>query len=555
MLTASNVSVRFGDHIVLDSVSFSINRNDRVGLVGPNGAGKSTLLSVLAGLRAPDTGSVSLMAGNRIGYLRQGFADLDDGTLCDLVDTQVDGLLGAHARFEQATARMNHEAADLDVALDELAAATDELQDRGGFERLDELQSLLETFGLAGVSFDTPPARLSGGEKTRAGLAARAELLLLDEPTNHLDVDGLEWLEQFIGQHDGAVVIVSHDRAFLDATATRIFELDPSDRPLSAYSGNYSDYLDAKQRAADARREAYERQQSEISRIERDIRAVASHALKTENATTNDYLRGRSKKVARTAKVRKRKLERLLESGDRLEKPERRWGLAVELTSAGESGWDVVVASNLTIAYGHRVLFAGLDLHIRSGERVALTGPNGAGKSSLLRIIGGYQPPTAGAVRIGAAVKPGYFAQEQDTVALDRSPLDQVRDAAPGEEGEARAFLHKFLFSGADALRLAGELSYGERARLALALIVRRGANLLLLDEPLNHLDLPSREQFEAALLQFEGTTVMVLHDRFAIDRLATRILELRDGRLTERFDSAQLGLRPASTASSKYLK
>src|SRR5215211_5020350 len=543
MLTASNISLRFGDLLVLDSISFSINPHDRIGLVGPNGAGKSSLLTVLAGMRRPDIGSVSVMAGNRVGYLRQGFADLDDGTLRDLIDAQLEGLLQAHAQFEQATTRLSREGVDFDAALDELATVTDLFENRGGFGRLDELYSLLATFGLAGIPLETPLKRLSGGEKTRAGLAvlltAQPDLLLLDEPTNHLDVDGLQWLERFVADYDGAVVMVSHDRAFLDATTTRIFEIDPTSRTMTAFTGNYSDYLHAKQRADDAQLEDYERQQLQIARIERDIRAVSSHAHKTENSTTNDYLRGHSKKVARTAKVRERKLERMLDSSQRLEKPERRWGLAVELSAPGVSGRDVLVAGNLALEYGDRVLFSGLHLHVQCGERVVITGPNGAGKSSLLRILGGFAAPTSGSVRHGAAVKAGFFAQEQDTVALDQSAHDQVRDAAPGDEGEARAFLHKYLFSGDDALRPAGELSYGERARLALALIVRRGANLLLLDEPLNHLDLPSRERFEEALLHFDGTTVMVLHDRYAINRLATRILELRDGKLTERYDRA----------------
>jgi ATPase subunit of ABC transporter with duplicated ATPase domains len=559
MLTASCVSVRFGDNLILDSASFSINKHDCVGLVGPNGAGKSTLLAVLAGLRRPDNGSVSVMAGNQIGYLPQGFADLDGGTLQDLIDAHLKGLLRAHARFEDATTMLSRTGTDIDAAFEELTTATELFENRGGFKRLDELQLLLTTFGLAGIPLETPLKRLSGGEKTRAGLAvllaAQPNLLLLDEPTNHLDVDGLQWLERFVASYDGAVMIVSHDRNFLDATTTRIFEIDPSSRMLSAYPGNYTAYREAKQRASDAQGDAYERQQTEIARIERDIRAISSHAHKTENATTNDFLRGRAKKVARTAKVRERKLERLLDSSNRLEKPERRWGLAVGLSAVSESGRDVVVAGNLSLEFERRVLFSGLDLHIRSGERIVLTGPNGAGKSSLLRILGGFSPPTSGSVRLGTAVEPGYFAQEQDTVALDRSALDQVRGAAAGEEGEARTFLHKFLFSGVDAIRPAGELSYGERARLALAMIVRRGANLLLLDEPLNHLDLPSRERFEEALLQFDGTTLMVLHDRYAIDRLAMRILELRDGMLTERFESAQSGLRPAITASSKYLK
>jgi ATP-binding cassette subfamily F protein 3 len=538
MLTVNNVSVRLGDNLVLDRVSFVVNHHDRIGLVGPNGAGKSTLLNVMVGARQPNEGSVGRAHDVRIGYLRQGFADLDGGTLGTLLDAQVDGLLAAHERLDEAAASLGVPETDQDAAIEAYAAASENFELSGGYERLNELSALLARFRLDGLSPVTPLAQLSGGEKTRAGLAAllaaRPDLLLLDEPTNHLDLDALGWLEQFVTSYRGAVVIVSHDRAFIDATANRILELSDVTRSLTAYTGNYSDYIAAKRRADEAHAEAYERQQNEIARIERDVRAVASHAAKTENETTNDYLRGRSKKVARTAKVRERKLERLLKSTERINKPVRRWGLALELDASGETGRDVIVAEDLSLSFGDRVLFQDLSLHVRARERVALTGPNGAGKSSLLRVITGQLAPTHGSIRLGAAVRPGVYSQEQENVALHLSAFEQVRDSAPGEESEARAFLHKFLFTGENVLRPAGELSYGERARLSLALLVRRGANLLLLDEPLNHLDLPSRERFEEALLGFQGTVLTVLHDRYAIERLATRVLELRDGYLTE---------------------
>ena len=538
MFTVNNVSVRLGDHLVLDRISFVVNHHDRIGLVGPNGAGKSTLLSVMVGARQPNEGSIGRAADTRIGYLRQGFADLEDGTLGSLLDAQVDGLLAGHERLSEAAARLGEPETEQDAAIDEYAATEELFELAGGYERLDELSALLARFGLDGFSPSTPLSHLSGGEKTRAGLAAllaaRPDLLLLDEPTNHLDLDALGWLEQFVTNYRGAVVIVSHDRAFIDATTNRILELSDVTHSVTAYAGNYSDYVAAKRRAEEAHAEAFERQQQEIARIERDVRAVASHAAKTENATTNDYLRGRSKKVARTAKVRERKLERMLESADRIDKPVRRWGLALELDASGETGRDVIVAEDLSLSFGDRVLFEDVSLHIRARERVALTGPNGAGKSSLLRVITGQIAPTNGTVRLGAAVQPGVYSQEQENVALHLSAFEQVRDAAPGEESEARAFLHKFLFTGDNVLRPAAELSYGERARLSLALLVRRGANLLLLDEPLNHLDLPSRERFEEALLGFQGTVLTVLHDRYAIERLATRVLELRDGYLTE---------------------
>jgi ATP-binding cassette subfamily F protein 3 len=538
MLTANSVSVRLGDRLVLDHISFSVNPRERIGLIGPNGAGKTTFLSVLAGVRRPDEGSITRAPGTRVGYLRQGFADLNGGTLGDLLDAQLDNLLSNHARLNEATSALSDDDTDSATAADRYEAAMDAFELSGGYERLDELTLLLERFSLGKVAPQTELNSLPVGEKTRAGLAALLasgpDLLLLDEPTNHLDLDALGWLETFVSDYHGAVVIVSHDRAFIDATAVRIIELDDQTRTATLYAGNYSDYINAKQRAAEAHAEAYERQQRQVARIERDVRAVANHAAKTENETTNDYLRGRSKKVARTAKVRERKLERLLESEGRMDKPGRRWGLALQLESTGETGRDVIVAEGLTLRLGDRTLFERLDLHVRAGERIALTGPNGAGKSSLLKVITGQLQPTSGSVRLGAAVKAGVFSQEQENISLTASPFQQVRDAAPAEESEARAFLHKFLFTGENVMRPAGELSYGERARLSLAMLVRRGANVLLLDEPLNHLDLQSRERFEEARLSFSGTVMTVLHDRYAIERLSSRVLELRDGNLSE---------------------
>ena len=538
MLTVHRLSKRLGESQILTQVSFVVNLNDRIGLVGPNGAGKSTLLALLSGRLSFDSGSISIDLERRVGYLRQGFTDLDQGTLGDLLDELLDGLLSAGREVDCATSALSTEGIDIQTALDDFSVATEKFESAGGYARIDHLTTLLARFGLTEVAFATPLRHLSGGEKTRAGLAgllaAEPDLLLLDEPTNHLDIDALTWLESFIASYRGAVVVVSHDRSFLDAVATRILELDDVTRSVTAYNGNYSDYVDTKSAEADAYLDAFQRQQRYIERVERDIRSVASYGQKTESGTTNDGERRRAKKVAKTSKVRERKLEKLIDSAGHIEKPERRWELSLDLNSIAESGRDVVVARDLTFAFGSRTLLDSVDLHIRSGERVALTGSNGAGKSTLIRLITGELTPTSGSIRLGASVVVGVYAQEQENVDPARSAFDQVREAASGEESEARAFLHKFLFTENHVRRPAGELSYGERARLSLALLVRQGANVLLLDEPLNHLDLQSRERFEDALLGFDGTVVIVLHDRFAIDRIATRVLNLQNAKLSE---------------------
>ena len=538
MLSVSDVSLRFGDRPVLDRISFNVNAGDRLGLVGPNGAGKSTLLAILTRALSPDSGSVSLAPGTTVGHLRQGFADLPGATLADLLDAPTRGLLTAQRRLESATATFTDPAADQDVTLAAYDVALATFEARGGYAALDDLFALLDGLGVGGVDLTTPVDALSGGQKTRAGLAAllasRSALLLLDEPTNHLDADALHWLERFVQGYRGAVLVVSHDRAFLDSVITTVLDLDVATHTLTSYAGNYSAYLAAKRAAEEAQADVYARQQREIARIEQDIRVVASHALATEKSTHHFFPRARAKRVARTAKVRERKLERQLASEEMVDKPERRWGLALDFAERAESGRDVAIVEAADVELGGRRILQDIDLHIRFGERLALTGPNGSGKSTLVRLLVGELEPSAGHVRLGAGVIPGRYAQEQETVDLNRTVLDQARAAAPLSETEARTFLHGYLFGGDAVHARAGDLSYGERARLALALLALSGANFLLLDEPLNHLDLPSRERFEEALTRFGGTLLVVLHDRYAVERLATRVLELRNGRLTD---------------------
>ncbi|MDP8909124.1 MAG: ATP-binding cassette domain-containing protein [Chloroflexota bacterium] len=538
MLTASHLSKRFGDELILDSISFSINRGDRIGLVGANGAGKTTLLALIAGELSPDGGAIARAKHLRTGYLRQGFADLPAGTLRDLLDIPTDGLLTAGQALERATAALADVERDPVETTAAYEAALDRFNAAGGYVAHDRLTALLDRLGLPETDLSRPLDTLSGGQKTRAGLAgllaAEPDLLLLDEPTNHLDLEALDWLGNFLAAYDGALLVVSHDRGFLDRVATTIYELDAVSHSLTVYPGNYSDYVAARHAADVAYREAYERQQREIARIERDIRQMQGIASGIEHETIHYHYRKVAKKVARTAKVRERKLERLLESEERIDKPERQWGLALAFDSGRDGARDVATLAGVSVQLGGRPVLRNVDFHLRHGDRVALIGANGAGKSTLIRILAGELKPESGVVRLGAGVHVGHFAQEQGNLDLGRTVLEQARSVATGSETEIRTFLHRFLFGGEMVHRRVSDLSYGERARLMLALLVLRGATVLLLDEPLNHLDVGAREQFEQALGQFEGTIVMVLHDRFAIERLATRVVELRDGVLRE---------------------
>jgi ATP-binding cassette subfamily F protein 3 len=538
VLTVNQVAKRFGDTLILDHVSFVLNPGERVGLVGPNGAGKSTLLRIVAGELTADAGSVSLPPGRRLGHLRQGFADTPHGTLADLLDGPTGGLVSSHEVLEAVIARYGDPDANLEVVAAEHERATERFEAAGGYPVLDELGALLDRFGLGGISHDRSLRELSGGQKTRAGLAAllvsRPDVLILDEPTNHLDIDAQDWLVAFIREYTGAVLMVSHDRGFLDQVVTRIIEIDPDTHGVASYVGTFTDYAAAKRQEEQEQAEAYARQQAYIGRITEDIRGAEHHARTIEANTIDFAVRAKAAKIARPAVVRKRKLERLMESTEYVEKPKLSWGLSVDLGTPQPSGRDVVMIEDATLGYPGVPVLHNVSLHIGHGERVAITGPNGGGKSTLVRTIMGNIPPLAGSVRLGANVTCGYFAQEQDTLDSRLTVLEQARKAGGGSESDMRTYLHKYLFGGEMVHRRIADISYGERARLMLAILVLKGTNLLLLDEPLNHLDISAREEFEQALGQFQGTMLLVLHDRYAIERLASRTIEVRDGAVRE---------------------
>lgn len=365
-------------------------------------------------------------------------------------------------------------------------------------------------------------------------LCSRPDLLILDEPTNHLDSEGLAWLTGFLQCWQGAMMIVSHDRRFLDDVVRRVFALDPGTRTLSIYAGNYSDFVGARRREENDAEAAWNRQQAELTRIKRDIRLAETRARSIEASTVDYAVRKKAAKIARPAVVRKRKLERMLDADDAAEKPVRHWSMSLNFTENADGARDVLHLSDVRLAFGCQSVLNGVDLLVRHGDRLAVTGLNGSGKTTLMRVITGELIPDSGSVRVGSGVRVGYFAQEQQTLDRGKTILEQAYVAATMPESDLRTFLHKFLFGGDTVYRRIGQLSYGERARLMLALLVLRETTVLLLDEPFNHLDIEAREEFEQALAQFEGTTIMVLHDRHSVTHLANRVVEMRAGQLID---------------------
>ncbi len=541
MFGISHIHKSYGSETVLQDITFAVNRGERWGLVGPNGCGKSTLLRIIAGEEQADRGEITTTPGTRIGFLHQGLPLEDNLSVKDTLRRAMPDWETARLEINKYSALVADDAW-LDHREQHLAAygrALNRFEALGGFAIESRFESVLAGLGFPPERANAPIAKLSGGEQTRVGLASvlvlEPDLLLLDEPTNHLDIEALEWLESFLVAYTGAVLLVSHDRVFLDNTVSRIAAIDGETRQAGLYPGGYSDYaqLAAQELARDW--EAWNLQEQEIQRMRQDIHQTKMQARSVELTTTSRQpnVRRYAKKVARKAKSREKKLDRFLLSDERVKKPKKGWQLDVNLDPATRSG-DLVLALN-TIGHGYAggpQLFGDVSLEIQYADRIALLGPNGSGKSTLIKIITGDLPPAAGSVRRGAGVRLGYMAQEQETLEPDATPVSIIQRAAGINETEARNFLHHFLFSGDGALLPVEKLSYGERARLIMARLVVSGANFLVLDEPLNHLDIQSRQRFESALDAFSGTVLAVSHDRAFIKNFARKVWRLNAGRL-----------------------
>jgi ATP-binding cassette subfamily F protein 3 len=537
VFTVHQLAKSFALNSLFTDVTFSINSGDRAGLIGPNGCGKSSLLQIIAGRETADDGHVAHHPGIRTGYLPQGFELAPNRTIAEVVGRASGDVAVLEAELVVLARALTERPDDA-----RLQQQYDDLLGRIRSADTGRAAGILAGLGLDRLPPELPVGRLSGGQKTRLGLAlvllGDPQILLLDEPTNHLDIGMVEWLEDWLAAFPGGALIVSHDRTFLDRTVTRILAMDIHQEKVHHYAGNYSDYVDQVARQREKQWAAYHDQQQEIRRFKQDIQRVKAQAASTERQASSvrrggemmklkgykDYQQGIAKKVAKKAKAREQKLERYLDSEDRVERPRQTRNMRLDFAKIDHLGQSVLTLENLSVGYVKRSpLLADLRLEVSSGARIVLTGPNGCGKSTLLRTIAGQLRPLSGRVAQGPSVNLGFMTQEQKGIDLTSTPLQTIRQAFSNETA-ARNFLAYFLFTGDEPLRPNQLLSYGQRARLALAKMVAAGCNVLLLDEPINHLDIPARAQFEQTLSNFEGTVLAVLHDRYFIDRFASEV-------------------------------
>jgi macrolide transport system ATP-binding/permease protein len=545
LLTVKHLSKSYGATTVLSDVSFAVNRGERAGLVGANGAGKSTLLRILTGQETPDAGGIALAASVELGYLPQTTPEFFGRTLEDLIHESVGELRRVEARMRELEAAMADRASrngsSLEAALDEYGTLSTRFADRGGYELDHRIGAVLAGLRLDYLPRDRDVRTLSGGERARVGIAAlllrSPDLLLLDEPTNHLDADTLDWLEGYLRSYAGAALVVLHDRQFLNATVTRILELDDATHELREHAGDYDAYAAAKVAARAKWEEDYARQQEEIAELRRSIRETARQVSHNRAPTDNDKsannffgerVQNTVSRNVRSAQVRLARIE-----ADPVPKPPKPLRFAPQFRTEMLQSRTVLAVEGVWKCFVGRDVLCGASLELRPMARMVLVGPNGAGKTTLLRLLLGLEAPDAGEVRRAPGARVGYLPQDSAPLDPDRTVLDTYTEGLTGPEGTLVAsILGNGLFRLEDLSKRVGQLSVGQRRKLEIARLVAERPNALVLDEPANAISLDVLEAFEAAVLEFPGPVLVVSHDRWFLRRFGGEVWRLRDGTL-----------------------
>lgn len=544
VLSASNLTKVYGTDVIIEGADFHVNEGDRIGLVGRNGAGKTTLLSMITGELSPDGGHVFMPSDLKIGYLKQRDNFKSDNTLIEEINSIFLPLKDLEDRIKLTADSVAENPHD-EKLLNKLDCLHQEYDRRGGYTYKSEIVGILNSMAFGEEFYHKKINTLSGGERTRLALAAllleKPALLILDEPTNHLDIGTLKWLEQYLSSYKGSIIIVSHDRYFLDQSVNRIFEIEH--HKLRAYEGNYSSFSEKKRQLREAELRAYNNQQREISRQEEMIRRMKERG---------------TEKLAKRAQSREKRLKNI----ERVDAPFSTEGkIKITFAQDFQSGNDVFMTEGISKSFGFgrekRTLFENVHMDIKRGEKVCIVGSNGAGKTTLLRILLKELEPERGRVKIGHNVTFGYYDQGQQLLNSSNTVLEEMKDTYKSyTDTQMRSVLGRFLFKNDDVFLKVGDLSGGEKARLSLLKLMLGGANTLLLDEPTNHMDIESKEVFEEALAEFPGTAVIVSHDRYFLQRIPDRILELNSDGITEFLGKYDYYVEKKSQVSSgrKYL-
>ena len=524
VLSCNNLNKSFGIDTILENVSFTVNEGDKVGIIGVNGTGKTTLFKILSGIYGYDSGDIYLGKGVEIGYLEQNTNFHSEGTIFEEVLEVFKDLIEMETYLRDLEVKIANESSnpnskELEKIMNEYSNKLEKFSELNGYGYKSEAKGVLKGLGFSDEDMDKKINILSGGEKTRVLLAKlllkNPSLLLLDEPTNHLDSEAIEWLEVFLKQYKGTVIIISHDRYFLDQVVNRVFEIH--NKKLRTYNGNYSKFIELSKVEKELELKKFEDQQKEIKKQEESIDRLKAY--------------GREKHLKRA-----RSKEKMLDKVEVLDRPEiYRKKANIKFSPSVTSGNDVLEARDISMGYGDRTLFNNLNLNIYRGEKVALIGPNGAGKSTLFKIIMNSLQPLTGSVKLGTNVHVDYFHQEQKTLNLDNTIIDEIWNDHPQlTQTTLRTMLGAFLFEDEEVFKKISTLSGGERARVAILKLILSNSNFLLLDEPTNHLDIDSKEVLEEALLNYEGTLFTISHDRYFLNTVIDKILVLDENGITE---------------------